>query len=60
MKLKRRRKLVQARIHHNNAWNWAFEKFLRRVVEVCRPFRDALAEAYLKAHKERAQHDHTG
>ncbi len=60
MKLRRRRKLVLAQIRHNNAWNWSFEKFVRRVVEVCRPFSEVMAEVYLKAHKERAEHDHAG
>ncbi len=60
MKLRHQRKRVLRRISINNAWNWSFDKFVRRVVEVCTPFSEAMAEAYLKAHKERAQHDHAG
>lgn len=53
MSLRKRRKLAQAKVRHGNAFNWWFDKFVRRVVEAYRPLNKALEEAYAKARNER-------
>jgi len=52
MKQRHRRKLAQASISHNNAWNWSFDKFVRAVVAACTPMSKALKKAYEKARDE--------
>ena len=58
MKLRHRRKLVLARLHHNSAWNWSFDRFVRAVVTASNRMSKAMAEVYAKAREERAEHDH--
>ena len=53
MKLRKHRKYMQAKVRHGNAFNWSFDKFVRHVVEACRPMSKALEEAYAKARNER-------
>jgi hypothetical protein len=53
VKLRNRRKLVQAAIRHNNAWNWAFDKLIRAVCAAHNKMGKALEEAYEKARNER-------
>ncbi len=58
--VRKRRKLVQAHIRRNNAWNWSFDRFVRAVVAASNRMSKAMAEVYAKAREERAQHDHAG
>jgi hypothetical protein len=53
MKLKKHRKYMQAKVRHGNGFNWAFDKFVRAVVEAYRPINKAFEEAYAKARDER-------
>jgi hypothetical protein len=53
MKVRKHRKHMQAKVRHGNAFNWWFDKFVRRVVEAYRPLSKALEEAYAKARNER-------
>ena len=58
--IRKRRKLVLARLHRNSAWNWSFDRFVRAVVAAGNRFNKAAAEVYAKAREERAAHDNAG
>jgi hypothetical protein len=52
MKMRKHRKLVQCKVRHGNAFNWRFEKFVRRVIEAFKPLNKAFEEAYAKSRNE--------
>lgn len=55
--VRKRRKLTQVSIAHNNAWNWSFDRFIRAVVAAHNRMSKVLEETYAKA---RERHDHAG
>ena len=55
--IRKRRKLVQSSIAHNNAWNWSFDRFVHAVVAAHNKMARAMEEVYTKARESR---DHAG
>jgi hypothetical protein len=45
VKIRQRRKLVQASIRRNNTWNWNFDRFVRAVAEAYNRFDKHIEEA---------------
>lgn len=54
---RKRKRLIYARVAHNNAWNWSFDRFVRAVVAAHNKMAKVLEETYAKA---REKHDHAG
>lgn len=50
--IRKRRRLVQAHIRRNNAWNWSFDRFVRAVVAAWQPVMGAAARAYAIAREQ--------
>ena len=53
MSARQQRKRTQAKVRHNNAWNWRFDRFVRAVVAAHTPLAKAFESAYERSRNER-------